>query len=580
MTSQVSGRSELRTALRQDRALFWAVGVFSVFANLLMLTGPIYMLQVYDRVLSSGSVETLVALSLLVLFLFSFMGLLDFARARVLARIGARFQARLERRVFDAVMTRAPGDRGTSRGGTLGPGPRDLDQVQRVMSAPVSMAVFDVPSVPFFFFAIWVFHPWLGWLAILGGLVLVLIAILNQVISKSAAGIAGETALSGDTMMARASMDAEMINALGMRDAMFQRWHRVRRQALDAYLGATDVTGSFFSLAKTLRLLLQSAMLGLGAFLVLRGDLTAGAMIAASILLGRALAPVEQVTGGWPMIQAARKSWTALAGLLDFNRPESSVTRLPRPDAVLDVQNVTVVSEGKDMRLLQNVSFALEPGQAVGVIGPSGAGKSTLARVLTGALQPTEGEVRLGGATLDQYSQADRGKYIGYLPQNVHLFEGTVSENIARLPPVPVDAERVIEASRTADAHGVILDLPNGYDTALSGSGDRLSGGERQRIALARALYDTPVLLVLDEPNSNLDNAGSDAVNAAIREIKSKGGAVFVIAHRPAAIKECELVLMLEAGRVRAFGLKNAVLRDVLHNGADVIASHKNGGML
>lgn len=573
MKSEAFGRSELRAALREDRPLFWSVAAFSAFFNLLMLTGPIYMLQVYDRVLSSRSIETLVALSLLVAFLYTMMGLLDFARGRVMARVGARFQARLERRVFDASMRHA-----AREGGTPVSGMRDLEQVQRLMTAPVSASVFDIPWTPIFLFGIWIFHPWLGILAITGGAVLILIAIINQRVSRDASSAANAASFAADTMAARVGTDADMINALGMRETIFARWMAMRGAALDKHLAAADTSGSFLSATKALRLMMQSAMLGLGALLVLRGELTAGAMIAGSILLGRALAPIEQATGSWSLVQSAVKSWGALSDLLKMNPPEPPRTQLPRPAAKLDLHNVSVIPKGAETPLLRGVSFSIGPGQAVGVIGSSGAGKSTLARVITGALTPAGGEVRLDGAMLEQYSSQDRGRYIGYLPQRVRLFDGTIAENIALLAEAP-DDEHVIKAAQLADAHKMIIDLPNGYDTAIIGNGDQLSGGQIQRVGLARAMYGAPVLLVLDEPNSNLDNAGSEAVNAAIRGVKAAGNAALVIAHRPAAIKECDLVLMLDGGRVRAFGPKNKVLRDVLQNSAAVMGETGNGGV-
>lgn len=565
------GRPELRAALRADRALFWGVGLFSAFFNLLMLTGPIYMLQVYDRVLGSRSIETLVALSLLVVFLYTMMGLLDFARGRVMARVGARFQTRLEERVFDASMRRA-----AREGGTPVSGMRDLEQVQRLLTSPVVTSAFDIPWTPIFLFGIWIFHPWLGTLALVGGSLLIIIAILNQRVSKDASAQANAASFHADTMAARVGTDADMINALGMRETIFNRWRAQRGVALDKHLGAADTSGTFLSATKALRLMLQSAMLGLGALLVLRGELTAGAMIAGSILLGRALAPIEQATGHWSSVQAAMKSWGSLCDLLQTSPPEAPRTQLPRPAAKLELQNVSVVPKGAEVPLLRGVSFAIEPGQAVGVIGPSGAGKSTLARVITGALTPASGEVRLDGATLDQYGGADRGKYIGYLPQRVRLFDGTIAENIARLADAP-DDDQVVKAAQLADAHKMIVDLPNGYDTVIAGSGDQLSGGQIQRVGLARAMYGSPVLLVLDEPNSNLDNAGSEAVNAAIRGVKAAGNAALVIAHRPAAIKECDMVLMLDGGRVRAFGPKNKVLREVLQNSSEVMGGGSGG---
>ena len=573
MKQQIIRVPELRAALRQDRALLWGIGLFSAFANLLMLTGPIYMLQVYDRVLSSRSIETLVALSLLVVFLYTMMGLLDFARGRVMARVGVRFQERLERRVFEASMKRSASNDGSPLHGM-----RDLEHIQRMMTSPVAMSAFDIPWTPVFLFGIWIFHPWLGTLAIAGGALLIILAILNQRVSKEAAADANTASFEADAMASRMGRDADMITALGMRETMFRRWMSQRGVALDKTLGAADISGSFLSATKAFRLLLQSAMLGLGAVLVLRGEVTAGAMIAASILLGRALAPIEQATGNWGLVQAATKGWKSLSKLLEAIPQEKPRTKLPRPDARLDVQNVTVRAGDGETLLLRGVSFTLSPGTAVGVIGRSGAGKSTLARVITGALAPTLGAVRLSGATLDQFNEEDLGAYIGYLPQQVHLFDGTVAENIAGLAENP-DPDEVVKAASVADAHKMIVNLPKGYDTSIAGSGDQLSGGQVQRVGLARAFYGNPVLLVLDEPNSNLDNIGSEALNAAIRAAKAAGNAAVVIAHRPAAIKECDLVLMLEGGRVQAFGPKNKVLKEVLQNSSQVVGNREPGGV-
>ena len=556
-----AGRAELRRARRESRGLYWAVGLFSVFANLLMLTGPIYMLQVYDRVLSSRSVETLIALSALVAFLYTVMAVLDHARGRIMARVGARFQATLDRRVFDAVMRRA----------ALGPdqlsatGLRDLEAVQRLLTAPVLMALFDMPWVPVFIAGIWIFHPWLGALAAAGGAVLIGVTVLNQWATGGPARQAARATLHADTMSDRLRAEAEMVEAMGLRDAAFDRWQEMRGAALREQLRAADLGGSFTSVSRALRLLLQSAMLGLGAFLVLRGEVTPGAMIAGSILLGRALAPVEAAIGGWPLVQRAARGWENLAQLLGAVPPEAPRTALPRPKARLEVRGLTVVPPGEGTPALRGVGFTIEPGQALGIIGPSGAGKSTLARALTGVWPPAAGQIRLDGAALDHYAPAVLGGLIGYLPQRVQLFDGTIAANIARLAPDP-DAAEVVRAARRADAHEMILRFPDGYDTQVSASGGRLSGGEMQRIGLARAMYGDPVIVVLDEPNANLDNAGSEAVNRAIRGLKSADRAVVVVAHRPAVIRECDLLLMLEQGQVRASGPRDEVLRKVVSN--------------
>jgi ATP-binding cassette subfamily C protein len=336
------------------------------------------------------------------------------------------------------------------------------------------------------------------------------------------------------------------------------------------------VAGGFGALTRTLRLVLQSAMLGLGAFLVLRGELTAGAMVAGSILMGRALSPIEMAVGQWAVIQRAADGWQRLDQLLSRVPAPHPRTALPRPRAVLEVEGLTIAAPGDRTPLLRQVSFRLEPGQALGVIGPTGAGKSTLARALTGVWQPLAGRIRLDGAALDQYDPEVLGRLIGYLPQRITLFDGTIAENIARLDATP-DSDRIIAAARKADAHDMIVRLPQGYDTPVAATGSRLSGGQMQRIALARALYGDPVLLVLDEPNANLDNGGSAALNAAIRAAKADGKAVLIMAHRPAAIQECDLLLVIEDGTRRAFGPRDQVLRDEVKNHTEILRSSAPG---
>lgn len=572
-----AGRAELRAVRRQSRGLYWVVGIFSVFANLLMLTGPIYMLQVYDRVLSSRSVETLIALSILVVFLYTVMGVLDFARGRIMARVGARFQAALDRRVFDAVIRKSaltPDPRTAS-------GLRDLESVQRLMSAPVLLALFDMPWAPVFIVAIWVFHPWLGMLAILGGALLILVTMVNQAVTRRPSERAGMAGMQSEAESDRLRLEAEMVQAMGMRDAAFDRWQRIRDMGLREQVHAADLGGTFTSGSKAFRLLLQSAMLGVGAFLVLRGELTPGAMIAGSILLGRALAPIEMAIGQWPMVQRAMQGWDNLAELLGEVPPEAPRTALPRPKASLEVKQISVLPPGESVPVLRGVTFKVAPGQALGIIGPSGAGKSTLARALTGVWRPAAGSIRLDGAALDQYAPSVLGGLIGYLPQRVQLFDGTIAENIARLAAAPDDAE-VVKAAKRADAHEMILKLPDGYDTRVSAASGRLSGGEMQRIGLARAMYGDPVILVLDEPNANLDNAGSEAVNRAIRGFKSSGRAVVVVAHRPAVIRECDLLLMMEQGQARAYGPRDEVLKSVVKNHetlAEAEGARAQGGM-
>lgn len=574
MVKNQSGREELRNARRQSRGLYWAVGLFSFFANMLMLTGPLFMLQVYDRVLGSRSEATLAALSLLVVFLYGVMGVLDYTRGRIMARVGARFQAALDHRVFDAMVRRSS----VSNDPVAQTGLADLESVQRLISSPVLMAAFDIPWTPIFLAGIMLFHPWLGFLAMGGGAVLVIITILNQMLSRQPVLKANTAAHRANLMSEQIRNESELIQSMGMRGAAFRRWRVARDASLSESVTSNDIGGTFSSMTKTLRLFLQSAMLGLGAYLVLQGEMTAGSMIAGSILMGRALAPIEMAIGQWPLVQRAQKGWNNLADLLEKTPVEMQRTALPKPRARLDVQGLTVVPPGDTRASLKTVSFKVEPGQAVGVIGPSGAGKSTLARALTGVWRAAGGIVRLDGAGLDQYAPDVLGQHIGYLPQRVQLFDGTIAENIARLSPEP-DAEKVVAAAKKAAAHDMIVQLPDGYDTRVSASGGRLSGGQMQRIALARALYDDPVIVILDEPNSNLDNDGSMALNQAIRSIKAEGRACLIMAHRPAAIQECNMLLVLDHGTRAAFGPKDKVLREMVVNHEELQKTAAMGGV-
>jgi ATP-binding cassette subfamily C protein len=570
-----SGRTELRAALNVSIGLIAAVAFLSMFVNVLMLTGPLYMLNVYDRVLGSRTVETLVALSLIVVFLYGMMGLLDLVRGRIMARVGARFQAKLDRRVFSATLPASGMPRVEKLAAS---GSRDLESVQRVLTSPALMSLFDLPFTPLFLFVIFAFHPWMGILATSGGGILIAFAVLNQSASRKPLEELNAATQQAEVVGSQIRGESDLVHALGMREAAFSRWQQARSRALRASVGTADTGGGWTAAIRTFRLFLQSAMLGLGAFLVLRGVMTGGAMIAASILLGRALSPIETIVSQWTLFQRAREGWDNLSTLLSEVPVESRRTALPKPKAHLEVEQISVIPPGESTAALRMVSFQVQPGQAVGVVGNSGAGKSTLARAITGLCTPAAGKIRLGGATLNQYDPDVLGKYIGYLPQRVTLFDGTIRENIARLSPTPDDAA-VVKAAQRAGAHEMILLLPQGYDTRVTAAGGRLSGGQVQRIGLARAMYGDPVLVVLDEPNSNLDNDGSIALNAAIRAMKEEGRCVLIMAHRPAAIQECDLVLRIDNGMRRAFGPKDEVLRDILKNHQDVLKSSGAGGV-
>ncbi|SOH92821.1 ATP-binding cassette, subfamily C [Monaibacterium marinum] len=556
------GREELRATLKKSRGLFRVVLLFSIFANILVLTGPLFMLQVYDRVLASRSEATLVALFALVAVLYAIMGVLDYSRGRILGRVGARFQSMLDRRVFDALLRRSVDPNFRNRPAT---GLRDLESIQRLLSSPALFAFYDLPWTPVFLFAIFLFHPLLGWMAVAGGVVLIIATVLNQVLSKTPQRESLQASGQAEAFAEAVRRDAEVVQTLGMRGAVLGRWRQQRDVALATSIKAADVSGSFSTFSKTWRLFLQSGMLALAAYLVLQGELTPGAMIAGSILLGRALAPIEQAIAQWSLVQRARQGWTSLTQLLEATPEEEEKTELPRPKAMLDVAGLTVVPPGEKVPTLKAVSFRVGPGMALGVIGQSASGKSTLARAITGIWPAVQGKVRLDGAALEQFSSEVLGQHIGYLPQDVSLFDASVADNIARLSPNP-DPAKIVEAAKKAGAHEMILKLPEGYDTRIQSGGSRLSGGQRQRLGLARALYGSPVLLVLDEPNANLDNEGSNAMNASIEQMKANGGSVIIMAHRPAAIAQCELLLVMENGMVKDFGKRDDVLRNNVKN--------------
>lgn len=569
------GSAELSAAQAASRQAFATAFLFSALVNVLMLTAPLYMLQVYDRVLVSRSEETLLALSILMAFLFLVMGIIDYARGRIMARVGARLQERLDPRVLSAAFRRltvAPQDPAAQAA------QRDLDALARFWASPVALAIFDAPWAPLFVAVIFVFHHWLGWLALAGGLVIVGLSWLNQRASVGPLHAANHASMAAERQAENLKQESELVQALGMAGAGFARLKARRDLAMDEGLRASDVAGRYSVLTRTFRLFLQSAMLGLAAWLVLKQELSAGAMIAASILMGRALQPLEQAVGQWAVVTRARQARLRLADLLVKAPPVAGRTELPRPRALVEVQALTVVPPGGSAPVLRNLTFTLPPGKALGVIGPSGSGKSSLARALTGVWPPAAGRIRLDGATLDQYDPDRLGSYIGYLPQRVTLFDGTIAENIARLQP-GADAAAIVAAARAAAAHDMILKLPNGYDTQVATMGSQLSGGQIQRIGLARALYGDPMLLILDEPNSNLDNDGSIALNTAIRTAKARGASVFIMAHRPAAIRECDLLLVMNQGAAAAFGPRDAVLREAVKNAGDIVRSPAPGGV-
>ena len=547
----------LRTSFARCRPLLWQAAGISVLVNLLMLTGPLFMLQIYDRVLASRALPTLAALSALAAAMFAFYGLFEFLRGRLMARVGARVQAELDREVFQASV-RAARERDPERRRLNAV--RDLESLQQLFSGPAPMAVLDLPWSPLFFLAIFLFHWQLGVLALAGTAVLVTLAAINGVLSRAPSANAQRWAAQAESFERSLRSGAEAVLALGMLSDATTRWQTSRGQALVSHITSADRVGAFGSASKAIRFLLQSAILAWGAWLAIDQLITPGMIIAASIMAGRALAPIDQTIGQWRTYVRGRLAWENLSAVFVDHTTAVVPTELPPLQGHIQARRLAVAPPGADAPLLRALSFAVAPGQALGVIGPTGTGKSALARTLVGLWPAAHGSLTLDGAALDQWSPDTLGAQIGYLPQDVSLLDATVAENIARLRPASDDAA-VIAAAIAARAHELILSLPSGYDTLVGPSGAALSGGQRQRIGLARALFGNPALVVLDEPNAHLDADGETAVVKVIGRLKSAGKTVVVMAHRPSAIAACDLLLVLVEGRQRAFGPRDEVLR-------------------
>jgi len=557
IASRNSTHPDIAQALRECRRAFGSVALFSGVVNLLMLAGPLYMLQIYDRVLSSRSVPTLIALSAFLVGAYAFQGVLDLIRSRVVVRSAAVLDQRLAMAVHGAVIrltvtSRHPGD---------GPQPvRDLDAIRGFMTGAGPIAIVDLPWVPVFLTICFLIHPWLGVASTIGAVTLFTMTLLTECASRALARVVAQDAGKRQIMVEAQRRGGETIIAMGMGGASAQRWSAVNDRYIAATASLSDVAGGFGSASKVLRLLLQSVILGLGAYLVIRQEMTAGAMIAASIMMGRALAPIETAIANWRAFIGARQSITRLSEALTRAAPKREVTLLPRPERSLEVEHVAVVAPGGTKPIVANVRFALRTGQALGIIGPSGAGKTSLVRALVGIWRPAKGCVRLDGAALDQWDPDLLGQHVGFVSQAIELFDGTICENIARMNVKP-DADAVLRAAKAAGAHELILRLPNGYDTAIGEGGEALSGGQRQRIALARALYGDPFLVVLDEPNSNLDNDGEGALRQAITNLKTRGAIVVLIAHRPSVLAVCDHILVLANGEQKDFGSRDEIMQ-------------------
>lgn len=533
-----------------------ALGLLSGVVNLLAFTAPLFMLQVYDRVLASRSLPTLAGLAILALGLYAVQALLDLLRGRALTRIGELVEQALSGPVQQAVV-RAPLEAQDIPDG-LQP-LRDLDNVRGFLAGPGAGALFDLPWMPLYLTLCFLLHVWIGVTALVGALVLIALAVLGEALSRRALADTIAAGIQRNTLLDAARRNAEAVGAMGLSVPLAARWRRANTAYLTASRRANDAAGGISALSRALRVALQSGMLAVGAMLVIEQQASGGVMIASSVLMGRALAPADMMIGSWKGFIAARQSWARLSALLARFPLPAAVTALPPPQREVRVEGLSIGPPGSRKASVHGVSFALSAGSALGIIGPSGCGKSTLARALVGVWAPLSGKVRLDGAPLDQWDRPALGRHLGYLPQSVDLFAGTVAENIARLSP-DADPSTIVAAARAAGAHEMILRLEKGYDTPIGEQGHALSAGQRQRIGLARALFGDPFLVVMDEPNANLDAEGEAAVVAAIAAVRARGGICIVIAHRPSALGAVDRLLLMEPGRPSVFGARDDVL--------------------
>ena len=546
--------NEMLAALTAYKRAFFNIGLFSAVINLLMLAPALYMLQVYDRVLASGNQMTLLMLTLMILGLFGLMGALEWVRSQVVIRLGTQMDMRLNQRVYDAAFEAQLRTGSPAAAQAL----NDLTSLRQFATGNALFAFFDAPWFPVYLFVIFMFSPWLGLLALGGAVLLILLAWVNQHVSQAPLKAASELSVQATQQASAHLRNAEAIEAMGMLDTLRRRWLAQHTAFLAQQNLASEKTATVSAWSKGVRLALQSLVLGLGALLAVQGEITAGMMIAGSILMGRVLSPIDQLIGVWKQWSSARLAYQRLEALLHSYPARAQRMALPAPRGELAVEQLSASAPGTRRATLANLSFTLPAGQVLGVIGPSGCGKSTLARLLIGVWQPLAGKVRLDGAELSQWDKHQLGPHLGYLPQDIQLFAGTIAQNIARF--AEVDADKVLAAAQLAGVHQLILQLPEGYETRLGEGGAGLSGGQKQRIGLARALYGLPAVIVLDEPNSNLDEAGEQALLQAIAQLKQHKRTLILITHKPNVLTLTDQLLILREGQLQAFGPTAKVL--------------------
>ncbi|WP_424830151.1 type I secretion system permease/ATPase [Ruegeria sp.] len=555
MNSHSSVHPQLVGARRALRGNLIATGVFSGAVNLLMLTGPIFMLQIYDRVMSSQSVNTLVALSTLVAGLYLFMALIDGARTRVLVAMGHRFEQRLSKTAFDCSLAE-PSLHRTS--GNPAAAIQDVEKIRSFLSGQGAGALFDLPWIPVYLGLVFAMHMWLGLVGVVGAVALIAIAIITDIKVRAAACVQSEYAGKRSRLAEASRRNAEMIRAMGMQSNLGRTWQDVNDLHLGASANAATTVGVSGSFTKVFRLALQSGVLAVAAYLAIHGQISAGSIVAASVIMSRGLQPIETLVGSWRSLVAARQAWAQLKTTLSGDEADHRIS-LPKAQKSLTVDGLIAAPPMATTAVLKGVGFDMKAGEALAVIGSTGSGKSTLARTLVGAWSAAKGNINLDGVPLDQYLPEELGPQIGFLPQDVELFDGTIAQNIARFDPEAKD-EQVIAAAKAAGVHELIASFKNGYATSVGERGAALSGGQRQRVALARALYGNPFLVVLDEPNSNLDAVGEAALNHAIQAAKARGAIVIVIAHRASVLGSVDKILIMEEGRVGDFGPRAEVM--------------------
>lgn len=551
-------KSPVRATLSSMRKAWFGVGFLSLFVNVLMLTGPLYMLQVYDRVITSQSMSTLIVLSILMVAMYGFMGLMDFLRSRILVRIGNYVEAELSAPIFKSWLSQ--GVRGE-----LGAAQRPLQNLavlKRFLTGPAPTTFFDIPWTPIYIGVIFMIDWTLGVFAIIGALIVLCIAIIAEMRTRNKETDAQSARSNSQLFTQKVYSNSEAILSMGMVDDMAKRWHRIKNAGNASDLSASDISGGATAVSKAFRMFLQSAILGLGAALAVQQIISPGAMIAGSIILGRALAPIQMVIGQWRNYIQTKSAYRDLNSFYAAMPEDVEKLSLPQPKGIVSVKKLAAGPPGAKKATLKGLNFDLVPGDGLCVLGHSGSGKSSLARLLVGIWMPQMGSVRLDGATLDQWENTEIGRHIGYLPQTVELFDGTVGENISRFQSNTA-SESIIRAAQIAGIHEFILSMPDGYNTKLGAGGIVLSVGQVQRVALARAVFGDPCLVVLDEPNSNLDAQGDKALNAAIQYMRGQNKTVIIISHRPTAMAAVNKVLVLRGGEQEKFGLRE----DVLNNG-------------